>query len=241
VQKRTIFNLVAVCVLLLAPIAFSSDTLINYINDPSVVERCERIKQQKFKSLWGGSAGSQLGVESCQKQVQEKAIELKATHVFILDVDRGFTTSITAQFFNCSPRPKLMVAENAPIIAILPLEGKGISSDEADLLTDAIVISFQDAAKYKIMERAQISTILKEQGFSNSGACDTSDCAVKIGQLLVVKYIVTGTVGKLGESWIINLKMIDPSSGAIVNSVREKRKGSIEILTSLFDEIAKQF
>ena len=65
------------------------------------------------------------------------------------------------------------------------------------------------------MERGQMERILHEQGFQNSGVCDASECIVQVGQLLGIDKMVVGSIGQLGSSWVINLRLVDIKSGAI--------------------------
>jgi curli biogenesis system outer membrane secretion channel CsgG len=53
----------------------------------------------------------------------------------------------------------------------------------------------QLAAKFSIIERDKLDLVLKEQGLAQTGAVDAKTAA-KVGQLLGVKYIVTGGVDK---------------------------------------------
>ena len=59
-----------------------------------------------------------------------------------------------------------------------------------------------------------MSEILTEQGFQQTG-CTTDECAVKIGELLGVKFLITGSLGKLESLYTLNLKMIDVETGKI--------------------------
>jgi TolB-like protein len=226
---------------LLATTIFAQSKGGRVATDISEVERCKMMEQKTFKSGWGGSLGASMGIESCRKQAVQHAEKIKANTIFVVDQNSSYSTSLTINFYDCSKKETKKADSSAEYIAVLPLEAKGISKEECDLLTDALVVSFQDAAKYQVMERSQINMVLKEQGFATSGACDSSDCSVQIGKLLTVNKIITGSIGKLGEVWIFNLKMIDVSTGAIIHSSREKRKGDISQLTAVFDEVAKQF
>src|SRR5208283_4813323 len=68
--------------------------------------------------------------------------------------------------------------------------GKGISL----LLEQKLV---QDA-KYRVIDRNSLDKILKEQNFSNSDRADASTAA-KIGRILGVSAIITGTITQFGR------------------------------------------
>ena len=69
------------------------------------------------------------------------------------------------------------------IIAILELEQKGLSKQEAEILTDRLTTKMISLDKYQVVERNNMDKILREQKFQNSG-CTDSECAVEIGQLI---------------------------------------------------------
>lgn len=68
--------------------------------------------------------------------------------------------------------------------------GKGIS----DLLVQKLV----EDGKYSVIERAMIDKVLAEQNFSNSDRAD-SNAAAKIGRILGVDAIITGSVTQFGR------------------------------------------
>jgi hypothetical protein len=68
--------------------------------------------------------------------------------------------------------------------------------------------------------------VLKEQGFQSTG-CTSQECVVEAGQLLGVKNIVAGSVGKVGSIYVISLRMIDVAKGNIVKNVDEEIEGDI--------------
>jgi len=103
---------------------------------------------------------------------------------------------------------------NLETVAILPMSGANIPSDELTIYSDRLEAELFKQDQYTFVERQMMSEVLKEQGFQQSG-CTTDECAVEIGQLLGVKFLITGSLGKLGKLYTINLKMIDVETGKI--------------------------
>src|SRR5271169_3359359 len=68
--------------------------------------------------------------------------------------------------------------------------GKGIS----DMLVDKLLKD----GKYRLVERSALDKILSEQNFSNSDRAD-SNTAAKIGKILVVDAIITGSITQFGR------------------------------------------
>ena len=131
-------------------------------------------------------------------------------------------------------------------IAFTQLTASGVTDGEARSLTDglrsAMVRSkLVRSGFYQIMERSQMDEILKEQGFQQSGACDEANCAVEMGKLLAVKYMLLGNIGKVGKTYTMNVRMVDVQTGKIVKDLIEYHTGSAdELLTKITPVIAEK-
>lgn len=124
--------------------------------------------------------------------------------------------------------------------ALLPLSGKQVTQDEADILTDALINELSKTGAFQMMERSQMDQVLKEQGFQQTGACDAGQCAVEMGRLLGIQTMMTGSIGKLGNTYVLSTRMVDVKTGTIVKSTSRNLKGSIsDCLEDLLPEVAK--
>lgn len=114
-------------------------------------------------------------------------------------------------------------------VAVLPFTGSGTSS-ESDLagITSRFEAELMRQGFARVLERRNIDAILREQGFQQSGACNTSQCQVEVGQLLGVDRIITGEVSRSGKLWSMTVRMVDVGSGALVRSHVLDIKGSFE-------------
>ena len=126
------------------------------------------------------------------------------------------------------------------IIAVLELEQKGLTKQEAEILTDRLTTKLISLDKYQVVERTNMDKILKEQKFQNSG-CTDSECAVEIGQLLNTDFIVIGSVSKFGATYAVDARLIDVAKGKSLISAEFSNEGKIDILlTSGITSIASQ-
>jgi len=130
-------------------------------------------------------------------------------------------------------------AQNKASIAVLPLQSNGISPSEALVLTDELLSVLVQSNVYKVVERSNMESVLEEQGFQMSG-CTSSECAVEAGKLLGVQKMVTGSVGKLGEIYNINLRLFDVETGEIEKNISQKHEGSKEELLEATGQLGKK-
>ena len=123
--------------------------------------------------------------------------------------------------------------------AIMDLEPKGVPETEVSALSDRLRTELFRTGTFDVMERGKMQDILREQGFQQSGACNTDACAVEVGQLIGVEKIISGSLGKVGKTYTVNLRMIDVRTGRIERSVTEDYTGEIDkLLTVVMKNVA---
>jgi hypothetical protein len=128
-----------------------------------------------------------------------------------------------------------------PLVAINNLEARGITADEAATLTDVMRSEMINTGKFRVMERSQMESILKEQGFQQTGACNNEQCMVEMGQLLGAENMVAGSIGKIGKAYSINVRMFSVKTGEIIGTVSQSYAGAIEgLLTTEIPAVAKK-
>lgn len=126
-------------------------------------------------------------------------------------------------------------------IAILAIKHSGgISKGEADLITDRLNAELFKTGSVNMVERQEISQILKEQGFQQSGACSEDACLVEMGQVLGVHEIISGSAGRLGSLVIINLRTIDVATGKISMVVSRDIEGELQEVIKHLPNIARE-
>ena len=116
-------------------------------------------------------------------------------------------------------------------VAVLDFEGIGVSKDEARALSNRFGSEFMDLSKgrYTLVERQQMGEILEEQGLQQSG-CVSSECAVEVGAALGAKFIVTGSISKVGTIFSVNARLLNVESSQILKSISHDQIGNIGVL-----------
>jgi TolB-like protein len=121
----------------------------------------------------------------------------------------------------------LGLIDNKMHVAVIDLNAIGISNSDAMALTNRLISELFLTQRYTVLEREKIKEILSEQGFQQSG-CTSSECLVEMGKLLNVEQIVSGSVGKIGSYYTIDLRRIDVQSGEILRAANVDISGGIE-------------
>jgi curli biogenesis system outer membrane secretion channel CsgG len=125
-------------------------------------------------------------------------------------------------------------------IAVSDLAGQGIDPSSVSIISDRLRTELFKQGGFSVLERNSMQDILKEQGFQQSG-CTTDACAIQIGQILNVSYMVVGTVGKLGYLFTVDVRVIDVATAKIIYSENVDCNCPIEkVLTNSVVSIAQK-
>ena len=122
-------------------------------------------------------------------------------------------------------------------IAVLDFDGQGISNGETTILTNRFRGEIVNTDSFIVVERKRMEEILSEQGFQLSG-CTSTECAVEIGQILNTQKMITGSVGKIGKIYTVNISIIDVETSRIDKTYSRDYQGDIEGLMKILKIIA---
>lgn len=108
-------------------------------------------------------------------------------------------------------------AEEKPFITVLDFASSNIPEMEVVVFIDYLSSQIQKSGQYRVIDRMQRQNILNELEFSNSGCTDES-CQLEIGKLLQAKNMIVGSMGAVGDSQILNIKLVDVETGETLNT-----------------------
>ncbi len=113
----------------------------------------------------------------------------------------------------------------------------GLTSQETVTLTNRLNSMLVKTNAFIVLERGKMDEILKEQGFQQLG-CTTTECAVEVGKLLNVQKIINGFIGKIGQTYTIDISLIDIGTAQIERSFVQDYKGEIDGLLDIMESIS---
>ncbi len=122
-------------------------------------------------------------------------------------------------------------------LAVLDFEGKNISQSSAEAVTDLLRTELFNTGHFKVVERQRIQKIIEEQKFQMMGFTDASQAA-EIGRILNVQKIMIGTVTLLGNTHLINTRMVDVQTGLVVLAESVECQGGEDQLPHAITELA---
>ena len=122
-------------------------------------------------------------------------------------------------------------AADLPTCAVMTFEARGgLSKDEAAMLTDRFTAEIGRVGTYKLVSSEMRKKILDEQKFARSENCSAMECAIEAGQLLGARYIVYGSIGRMGSLHSVNAGLVDVENGATLKTATVDQEGKVEEL-----------
>ena len=125
-------------------------------------------------------------------------------------------------------------------VAVIDFDASGISQLEATSLTNRFRTAVGDVGAMRLVERGKMEEVLQEQGFQLTGCTSIvarnllplyfEECAVEVGQLLGVQNMIGGSIGRVGETFTIDVRMISVQSGISLMTKQQTYAGEIDDL-----------
>jgi TolB-like protein len=110
-------------------------------------------------------------------------------------------------------------------IAVLPIEAKADIAKFCDALTDKMVSQLVNLRRFKVIERAALDKVLKEQQLQVSGAVDEAT-AVKVGRVAGADAIVLASVVEHENSNRVSVRVIDTETSETIVARGEAVSGN---------------
>ena len=128
-------------------------------------------------------------------------------------------------------------AQAKPLIALLPFTtNEVVFENDAHSLTGLFETALRYTGAFTIITQRHLMTLFASQ--ETLKECAEVDCAVRIGQLLKVDYIILGTVGKSVDTYFMVVQVIEVETGKIKDTEdalagsKDKLQEKIYLITS---------
>lgn len=131
-------------------------------------------------------------------------------------------------------------------VAVLDFQLQGDNFETKDMgsiVAEWFITALVKTGRFDVVERAMLKKILDEQKMGLSGVVDEKT-ATKLGKILGVKVIISGSVMKLQDIMEVNARIIDVETASIIaaESVRATASTSLQsLIVQMSDKIIKNF
>ncbi|MDQ3266749.1 MAG: hypothetical protein M3Y59_24375, partial [Myxococcota bacterium] len=133
----------------------------------------------------------------------------------------------------------------APLkVALLPLEGgEGVNASTARSLTQAVLGEARKQAGIAVMSPDELGSILSLERQKALLGCSEDSCVAEVALALGVDRVLVGSVSKLGQSWLLHLKLLNANNGTVASQVdrRLKDKSIDDVLDAFPQAVSELF
>jgi len=143
-------------------------------------------------------------------------------------------------FFPMNMPPPSWATTGKTRMAVIDFEQKGVQEFKGkqigEIVAEWLITALVRTGRFDVVERAQLQKVLKEQQLGMTGMI-SQETAAKVGELLGVKVIITGSVIQIGGTYEVNARLINVEDGSILKA--EKIRGpSLELIERLMESLA---
>jgi hypothetical protein len=121
------------------------------------------------------------------------------------------------------------VAGQKPTCAVATFEARGgVRQDEAATLCDWFESELIGLDQYDMVTRSRMEEIVKEQKLSL--VCNDATCAIELGNMIAAKYIIFGSISKIGASYVVIATLANVETAKLERTAKYEQEGTIDEL-----------
>ena len=133
----------------------------------------------------------------------------------------------------------IALAQDKKTIAVLDLKARGLEASVAENITDLVTKEVDRLGLFRTVSMEEIKRMLEHEQQKILTGCDDTSCLAEIGGALGVELLVAGGVGKLGDTYLLSLKLIDVREAKVLAREERTVSGKVEELVSVSRQAAR--
>lgn len=112
--------------------------------------------------------------------------------------------------------PQKETFDKKPRLAVLRLQPQGVSADQANAFTDALVATLTNRGLFEVIADRDVEAALgAERKKQLLGVCDANPdvCGTSIGEALATTFLLSGQLSRVGSAFQLSLTTVDTGKG----------------------------
>jgi hypothetical protein len=129
-----------------------------------------------------------------------------------------------------------------PRLAVMPLTpGASIPPEEAASLTDAVAAELRQQSGAEVITSRDLGSLLSFEKQKAAVGCSSDTCMAELAGAVGAGRLVAGDVARLGESLLLQLRLLDVRAARVVaQSSRRFKKGSFDDLLDALPSMVRE-
>ncbi len=117
-------------------------------------------------------------------------------------------------------------------VAVLNIQGTGVELSLLPTLTEVLTVEVDNLGMYKVVSGRDVEAMLGFEKQKDIIGCTDAACLAEIGGALGVDRIVASHIGKVGDTFVVNIKLINIRMADTEARVYETVEGKVDKLIS---------
>jgi hypothetical protein len=136
-----------------------------------------------------------------------------------------------------------VLAAAPPKLAVLQVAaGEGVPATTAAAITEAVVAEVRKQSKAEVITQREISSILSLENQKAMLGCQSDACMAELGGALGTDRLVAGDLAKLGESFLLHLRLVDVKKVRVAAQADRRLRGGtiddvLDVLPAMVGEL----
>lgn len=127
-------------------------------------------------------------------------------------------------------------------VAVLDIQGTGIEASFLPTLTEVLTVEIDNLGKYKVIAGRDVQAMIGFEKQKDVLGCTDASCLAEIGGALGVDRIVASHIGKVGSTYVVNIKLINIRKADTEGRVYETVQGEVDaLLATIRKSVGKLF
>jgi TolB-like protein len=119
---------------------------------------------------------------------------------------------------------------------------RGVDKSMANLITELVLDSVTKTGKYNVMGQKDLDKMLSWEQQKQTQGCTDIGCLVQLAGSLGASYYIEGSIGAMGDMYLVSLKLIDANNVKVLQRSTEKvSKDENAVVAAVEKQVAALF
>lgn len=110
-------------------------------------------------------------------------------------------------------------------LLVLPIQPNGVPQEVANSLGDLMLLELEKTNLYNVVGQEDIKALMRNEEVKQLMGTDSEEAMAKIGAKLSAEYLLRSTLGKVGNTYLLALTLLDVKNVKVVRRVNQSLYG----------------
>ena len=115
-------------------------------------------------------------------------------------------------------------------IAVLEVQVKNVDAETGAIFTEVLTAEVAAANKLNVISATEIAAMIGYEEQKQILGCDDTSCMAEVGGAIGADYLMHSQVGKVGETFVVNIKVINVTEAKALKRVYKTVDGKIDLV-----------